>query len=67
MTDEQNPELTWEQQQQQEQDAATRRAATIQAEVHEQRLAEKREKKLSTMSQSEWRSYISEKYGYDPG
>jgi hypothetical protein len=65
--DQQNTELTWEQQQQAERDAETRRAARIQADEHQKFMDEKKAKRLSAMSQSEFRQHITEKYGYDPG
>jgi hypothetical protein len=68
MADEQNTEQLseWEVEEQKKQDAQTKRAAEIQADVHEQRIAAKKEKNLASMSQSEWRKHVLEKYGYDP-
>jgi hypothetical protein len=71
MSDEQQnaePEMDeWEKAEQAKQELALRKATRIQADETAKYAAEKREKQLASMSQSEWRSYISEKYGYDPG
>jgi hypothetical protein len=63
-TEQQNPELTWEEQQQAEQDAAQARIANIHLDVAEKRAAAKREKNLGELSDDELRR-LTRRWGFE--
>jgi hypothetical protein len=63
-TEQQAPELTWEEQQQKEQDDAQRRIANIHLEEAEKRAAAKREKNLGELSDDELRR-LTRRWGYE--
>jgi hypothetical protein len=62
------PELDeYERAQAAKEEAALRKATRIQADEAAKYAAEHKARNLASMSQSEFRKHVSEKYGYDPG
>jgi hypothetical protein len=64
MSDEQKPELTWEEQQQAERDAETRRQVQIQLDETEKHLAAKKAKDLGALTDEQLRR-LTRQWGYD--